>query len=93
MAVPAHDERDYEFAKKHDLDIKEVVQADELPYVGDGIHINSNYLNGLNNEEATNKVVERLQTENKARKDITYRLRDWVFSRQRYLGRTISSIN
>lgn len=66
MAVPAHDERDYEFAKKHDLDIKEVVQADELPYVGDGIHINSNYLNGLNNEEATNKVVERLQTENKA---------------------------
>lgn len=86
MAVPAHDERDYEFAKKHDLDIKEVVQADELPYVGDGIHINSNYLNGLNNEEATNKVVERLQTENKARKDITYRLRDWVFSRQRYWG-------
>ena len=86
MAVPAHDERDYEFAKKHELDIKEVVQADELPYVGDGIHINSNYLNGLNNEEATNKVVERLQTENKARKDITYRLRDWVFSRQRYWG-------
>jgi leucyl-tRNA synthetase len=86
MAVPAHDERDYEFAKKHDLDIKEVVQTDELPYVGDGIHINSNYLNGLNNEEATNKVVERLQTENKARKDITYRLRDWVFSRQRYWG-------
>lgn len=86
MAVPAHDERDYDFAKTYDLDIKEVVQAKELPYIGDGIHINSDFINGMNNEEGIEAVIEHLENNNKARKDITYRLRDWVFSRQRYWG-------
>ncbi len=86
MAVPAHDERDYDFAKAYDLDITKVVQSDELPYVGDGIHINSEFINGLNIEEAKEAVVEFLKVKKQARKDITYRLRDWVFSRQRYWG-------
>lgn len=86
MAVPAHDERDYEFAKKYDLDIIEVIQADSIPYTGDGIHINSLNLNGLNKAEATEAVIIDLKIKDKARKDITYRLRDWVFSRQRYWG-------
>jgi len=86
MAVPGHDIRDHEFATKYDLDIIEVVQAEELPYVGDGIHINSDFINGLNIKEGTDEIISHLQAKGKARKDITYRLRDWVFSRQRYWG-------
>lgn len=87
MAVPAHDERDYEFALKHDLDIKTVIEHDlDGCYTGDGLHINSDIINGLMNEAAKEKIVAYLESIHKGQKEITYRLRDWVFSRQRYWG-------
>lgn len=93
MAVPGHDERDHEFAKKFDLSIVEVVQGSpniqEEAYVGDGAHINSDFLNGLNNEAAITKMIEWLESESKGEKKVSYRLRDWLFSRQRYWGEPI----
>lgn len=88
MAVPAHDQRDYEFAKKHNLPIKQVVEGDisKQAFVDDGIHINSDFLNGLNNQDAINKMIEYLEAHNLGKKTIKYKLRDWVFSRQRYWG-------
>ena len=96
MAVPAHDERDYEFAKKFGLEIVEVVEGgniEEAAYTGDGKHIHSDYLNGLNNEEAIQKMIEWLEKEGIGKKKVTYRLRDWVFSRQRYWGEPIPIIH
>lgn len=96
MAVPAHDERDYEFANEFDLPIVEVIAGgniSEEPYVGDGEHINSEFLNGLNNEEAIKKMIDWLEENNKGSKQITYRLRDWLFSRQRYWGEPIPIIH
>lgn len=96
MAVPAHDERDYEFARKFDLPIIEVVSGgniEEEAYVGDGPHVNSDFLNGLNKEEAISKMIEWLEENNKGKKKITYRLRDWLFSRQRYWGEPIPIIH
>src|SRR5699024_3372557 len=87
MAVPAHDERDYEFAKTFDLPIVEVVEGGDISkeaYVGDGPHINSDFLNGLHTEEAISRMIEWLEENNKGKKQVTYRLRDWLFSRQRY---------
>jgi leucyl-tRNA synthetase len=92
MAVPGHDERDYEFAKKFDLPIIEVVQGGNLAeaaYAGDGAHVNSDFLNGLNNEEAISRMIEWLEQNGKGRGRVTYRLRDWLFSRQRYWGEPI----
>jgi len=87
MAVPAHDERDFEFAQKFGLDIIEVIQnMNEDVYTGDGIHYNSGIIDGLNNEEASNKIIKYLEQNNKGYHHETYRLRDWVFSRQRYWG-------
>ena len=86
MAVPAHDERDFEFAGIHGLDIKKIIETEEACFTGDGIHINSDFIDGLNNEEAFNAVVEYLEATGKGKKEINYRLRDWVFSRQRYWG-------
>lgn len=96
MAVPAHDERDYEFAKTFDLPIREVVSGgniDEEPYVGDGDHINSEFLNGLNKEDAIQTVIEWLEKNDYGQKKTTYRLRDWLFSRQRYWGEPIPMIH
>jgi len=96
MAVPAHDERDYEFATKFDLPIVEVVSGGDVskePYVGDGEHINSEFLNGLNKEEAISKMIEWLEENGVGRKEVTYRLRDWLFSRQRYWGEPIPIIH
>ena len=96
MAVPAHDERDYEFAKKFGLEIVEVVEGgniEEAAYTGDGKHIHSDFLNGLNNEEAIQKMIEWLEKEGIGKKKVTYRLRDWVFSRQRYWGEPIPIIH
>jgi leucyl-tRNA synthetase len=93
MAVPAHDERDYEFAKVFELPIVEVVQGSEdiqkTAYAGDGPHINSDFLNGLTNQPAITKMIEWLEKEGKGQQKITYRLRDWLFSRQRYWGEPI----
>jgi len=96
MAVPAHDERDYEFAKKFNLPLKEVVAGGDLstgPYTEDGKHINSDFLNGLNKEEAIKKMIEWLEENGKGEKKVSYRLRDWLFSRQRYWGEPIPIIH
>ncbi|MCM3086342.1 leucine--tRNA ligase [Bhargavaea ginsengi] len=96
MAVPAHDERDYEFAKEFDLPIVEVVaggNVEEEAYIGDGEHVNSGFLNGLGKEEGITKAIEWLEENGKGEKKITYRLRDWLFSRQRYWGEPIPVIH
>jgi len=96
MAVPAHDERDYEFAKQFDLDIVEVVSGGDVSkeaYTGDGPHVNSDFLNGLNNEEAIDKMIEWLEENDRGKKKVSYRLRDWLFSRQRYWGEPIPIIH
>jgi len=92
MAVPGHDQRDWEFAKQFDLPIIEVVQGGDVAkeaYAGDGKHVNSDFLNGLNNEQAIAAMIESLEAGGKGRGKVTYRLRDWLFSRQRYWGEPI----
>ncbi|NTU32479.1 leucine--tRNA ligase [Brevibacillus sp. HB1.1] len=92
MAVPAHDERDYEFAKTFDLPIKQVIAGGDISkeaYAGDGEHINSGMLDGLNKEQAITKMIEWLEAEGKGNRKVTFRLRDWLFSRQRYWGEPI----
>lgn len=96
MAVPAHDERDYEFAQKFDLPIVEVVSGGDISkeaYVGDGKLVNSDFLNGLNKDEAITKMIEWLEENGKGKKKVSYRLRDWLFSRQRYWGEPIPIIH
>lgn len=92
MAVPGHDSRDWEFAKQFGLPIIEVVQGgnvEEEAYTGTGAHVNSGFLNGLDNEAAIQAMNEWLEKEGKGKKKVTYRLRDWLFSRQRYWGEPI----
>ncbi|TKH07553.1 leucine--tRNA ligase [Peribacillus simplex] len=96
MAVPAHDERDYEFAVKFDLPIKEVVAGGDVTseaYTGDGLHVNSEFLDGLNKEEGISTMIKWLEEKEIGTKKITYRLRDWLFSRQRYWGEPIPIIH
>lgn len=96
MATPAHDERDYAFATKYDLPIRSIIElpeGEELPYAGDGAHIHSDFLNGLHNEEAIEKMMGWLEENEKGYREINYRLRDWVFSRQRYWGEPIPIIH
>lgn len=96
MAVPAHDERDYEFAKTFGLPIVEVVAGGNIEieaYAGEGEHVNSDFLNGLNKEEAITKMIEWLEEKGIGTKKVTYRLRDWLFSRQRYWGEPIPVIH
>lgn len=93
MAVPAHDERDWEFAKKFDLPIKRVLVGGDLTegaYTGDGEHVNSAFLDGLTIEAAKTKMLEWLEANGAGQKKVNYRLRDWIFSRQRYWGGTNS---
>ncbi|KAA0549024.1 leucine--tRNA ligase [Bacillus sp. BGMRC 2118] len=96
MAVPAHDERDYEFAQKFDLSIKEVVAGGDVTkeaYTGDGEHVNSDFLNGMNKEEGIASAIKWLEENSKGEKKVSYRLRDWLFSRQRYWGEPIPIIH
>ena len=96
MAVPAHDERDYAFAKKFNLDIIPVIEGGDITkevYTGDGIHINSGFLNGLNKEDSINKMIEYLENNSLGTKKINYRLREWIFARQRYWGEPVPVIH
>lgn len=89
MAVPAHDERDFEFAQKFDLDIVRVLEGGELPFVGEGHLVNSDFLNGLTKTDAITKAIEILEEKETGKKEVQYKLRDWLFSRQRYWGEPI----
>ena len=92
MAVPAHDERDYDFAKKFKLEIIPVIEGGTIEneaYIGDGIHINSDFLNGLDQQDAINKMTSWLEENHIGTKKINYRLREWIFARQRYWGEPI----
>ena len=96
MAVPAHDERDYEFAKKFNIDIIPVIDGgniDNAAYTGDGLHINSEFLNGLNKEDAINKMIEYLEENNIGKKEVNYKIRPWIFARQRYWGEPVPVIH
>ncbi|WP_029278400.1 leucine--tRNA ligase [Carnobacterium jeotgali] len=96
MAVPAHDERDYEFAKTFDLDILPVLEGGDVAnaaFTEDGLHINSDFLNGLGKEEAIDKINNWLEENSVGKKETTYRLRDWLFARQRYWGEPIPVIH
>ena len=90
MAVPAHDKRDYEFAKHFNLPIKTVIPSPEIPFEGHGTLINSQYqglnLNGLNSKKAIPQIIQHLEEIKKGDREIQYKLRDWLFSRQRYWG-------
>lgn len=88
MAVPAHDERDFEFAKKYDLPMKAVLEGDmtEGAFTGDAAHINSDFINGMNNTDAKAAVINWLEENQKGSRKVNYKLRDWLFSRQRYWG-------
>ncbi|CZQ98258.1 leucine--tRNA ligase [Trichococcus ilyis] len=96
MAVPAHDTRDYEFAKTFDLEIVPVLEGgnvEEAAYTEDGLHINSGFLNGLDKATAIAKMNEWLSEKGLGEKVVSYRLRDWLFSRQRYWGEPIPVIH
>ena len=88
MAVPAHDQRDFEFAKKHGLDIRQVLEGDvsEAAMVDDGKHINSDFINGLNIADAKEAIIKRLASEGAGSKTINYKLRDWLFFTPKILG-------
>src|SRR5204862_1295084 len=88
MAVPAHDERDFDFAKKFDLPIRRVIEGedDELPYTGDGKMVSSGRFDGEHNREAFGQIVEWLEAEGRGKPAVNYKLRDWLLSRQRYWG-------
>lgn len=89
MAVPAHDQRDWEFAKEFELEIVPVLEGGDIEkeaHTGEGAHINSDFLNGLGKEDGIGKMIEHLEKENIGKKTINYKIRDWLFSRQRYWG-------
>ena len=95
MAVPAHDDRDYEFAKKFNIEIIQVLEGGDISekaWTQDGTHINSGFLNGLNKEDAINKMIEWLEERKIGKKKINYKLREWIFARQRYWGEPIPVI-
>ena len=96
MAVPAHDTRDYEFATKFGIDIIPVIEGGDIEkeaYTGDGVHINSGFLDGLNKKEAIEKVIEYLKEKKVGEKAVQYKMKDWAFNRQRYWGEPIPIIH
>lgn len=96
MAVPAHDDRDYAFAKKFGIDIIPVLEGGDVTkeaWAQDGVHINSDFLNGLDKQEAIDKMLDWLEEHHCGSKHVNYRLREWIFARQRYWGEPIPIIN
>ena len=96
MAVPAHDTRDYEFAKKFGLEIIPVLEGGDISkeaYADDGLHINSDFLNGLNKEDAIEKMLTWLEENKIGTKKVNYKLREWIFARQRYWGEPIPIVH
>ncbi|EJF00317.1 leucine--tRNA ligase [Liquorilactobacillus mali] len=96
MVVPAHDDRDYEFASKFGLPIIPVIEGGDVSkeaYTGDGTHINSGFLNGLDKKQAIDKIIDWMRDKKVGDKKVNYRLRDWLFSRQRYWGEPIPVIH
>jgi len=92
MAVPAHDTRDYEFASKFGIEIIPVLEGGDISkeaYTGDGVHINSDFLNGLNKEDAIDKITNWLEEKKIGHKKVNYKIREWIFARQRYWGEPI----
>ena len=96
MAVPGHDQRDWEFAREFNLPIVEVLQGGDITkeaFTGDGPHINSDYLDGLGRDEAAAAVIEKLEAQGTGFRTVNYKLRDWIFSRQRYWGEPIPLVH
>ncbi|NLZ75424.1 MAG: leucine--tRNA ligase [Erysipelotrichia bacterium] len=96
MAVPAHDERDYEFAKKYNLEIIPVLEGGDVSveaYIDDGIHINSGFINGMNKEDAIETMTKWLEENKCGSAQVNYRLREWIFARQRYWGEPIPIVH
>ena len=96
MAVPAHDSRDYAFAKKFGLDIIPVLEGGDISkeaFEGDGLHINSDFLNGLNKEDAINKMLEVLKEKGIGERKVNYKFREWIFARQRYWGEPVPVVH
>ena len=95
MGVPAHDTRDYEFAKKFGLEIIEVIEGGDISkeaYTGDGVHVNSDFLNGLNKEDSIKEIIDYMEKKKCGTKKTNYKMRDWIFSRQRFWGEPIPMI-
>ena len=96
MAVPAHDERDYEFAKKFDIPIIEVLKGGDISkeaFIGDGVHVNSGFLDGLGKEEAIAKMTEWLEEKGIGSRKVNYKFREWIFARQRYWGEPVPIVH
>ena len=96
MAVPAHDSRDYAFAKKYGLDIVQVLEGGDISkeaWEEDGLHINSDFLNGLNKEDAINKMLEILEERGIGKKKVNYKFREWIFARQRFWGEPVPIVH
>jgi len=96
MAVPAHDSRDYAFAKKFNLDIIQVLEGGDITkeaYEEDGIHINSGFLDGLNKEDAIKKMLDFLKEKGIGKAKVNYKFREWIFARQRYWGEPVPVVH
>ncbi len=96
MAVPAHDERDYAFAKKFGLEIIPVLEGGDISqeaFTEDGLHINSDFLNGMGKQEAIDTMIQWLEKKGVGKKQVNYRLREWIFARQRYWGEPIPIVH
>ncbi len=92
MAVPAHDTRDFEFASMFGLDITRVIDGGELPYEGDGRHVNSGFMDGMDKDDAINAAITKVESEKIGKKTINYKMKDWLFSRQRYWGEPVPMV-
>ena len=96
MAVPAHDDRDYEFAKKFNIEIIQVLAGGDITkeaYTEDGIHINSSFLDGLNKQDAIDKMIQFLEERGIGQKKVNYKFREWIFARQRYWGEPVPVVH